>query len=82
LLEVFLPKLPQISQGNCVLDLPDSNTDGLFSEDTCVFELSGTCLFGTNRAYPHFEKPKLEEFFLSTTMSILTGKQWARCSCF
>jgi hypothetical protein len=36
----------------------------------------------TKRAYLHLEKPKLQEVFLSTTNSVLIGKQNARCSCF
>jgi hypothetical protein len=39
-----------------------------FSRDTCVFQLSCICLFGTKRAYFPFENSKLHEEFLSKTM--------------
>jgi hypothetical protein len=42
----------------------------------CFFNLAG---FGTNWAFLHCKKPKLQEIFLSKTNSILTGKQCARC---
>jgi hypothetical protein len=56
-----------------VLDPPESNRDGFLWRGTCVFQISCICLFGTNRAYHHFETPKLQGVFLSETISILTG---------
>jgi hypothetical protein len=67
-------KVTQFSQINNVLDAPDSNTDGFFfSRDTCVFQLSCICLFGTKRAYLHIENPKLHEEFLSKKCQFLQG---------
>jgi hypothetical protein len=40
-------------------------------------QLSYIGLYGTERAYIHLEKPKLQEVLLSETNSGLTGKQCA-----
>jgi hypothetical protein len=49
----------QTAQGNHVLDAPDSNPEVFIREIRVFPQLSCICVFGTNRAYLHFEKPKL-----------------------
>jgi hypothetical protein len=67
-------KLTHFSQGNNVLDAPVPNTHGFLMRDTCVSSTQLIGPFGTKRAYLHLEKPKLQEVFLSKTISIVRGK--------
>jgi hypothetical protein len=60
-----------------VLNAAASNIDGFLWRVTCVSSFSRIGLYGTNRAYLHFEEPKLKEVFLYKTNKILTGKQCA-----
>jgi hypothetical protein len=80
--EVFLSKSNSVIRGKNGLDAPASNTDGCLWRDPCVSSSLVNRPFGTKRAYQHLEKHTLQEVFLSKTISTLTGKQCARCSCF
>jgi hypothetical protein len=74
--------LTPFSQGNNVLEVPASKTDGFLSRGACVSSTSRISLFWTIRAYLHLETPKSQQVFLSKTNSIVTEKQCARCSRF
>jgi hypothetical protein len=55
---------------------------GFFLEIHEFLKLSSIDLCGKMRAFIHLENSGLKDVFLSVTYSILTRKQWARCSCF
>jgi hypothetical protein len=59
--------------GNNIFDVPNSDTDGFLSRDTCVMSTQQIVLLVANRAYLHLETPKFQEVFLSKTNSILSG---------
>jgi hypothetical protein len=80
--EVFLSKLTHILQGNKVLHVPASNTNGFLQGIHLFFHISWIGWFGIKWAFLHLESYDLQDLFLSKTNSFLTGKQWARCYCF
>jgi hypothetical protein len=53
-----------------------------FWEINVILQLSWKGLFGTNIAYLHLENPKWQVVFLSKSNSVLTWKQFGRCSWF
>jgi hypothetical protein len=65
-------KLPQMSQGNNVLDAPASYTDGFLQP-------SWIGLFGTKWGYIQIENSDFQQVLLSKTNSFLTGKQCVIC---
>jgi hypothetical protein len=65
--------LTSFSQGNTVLDAPDSNTNVFFSIHTCVSStLLNSCIWNKESLSPP-ENHKLQKVRLSETNSILTG---------
>jgi hypothetical protein len=77
-----LQKLTQLSQ-ETMSQMLLLLTQMVFSRDIHLsLQLSWIDLFGKMRAYFHLEKPTLQEVLLSKPYSILTGKQYARCSSF
>jgi hypothetical protein len=56
-----------------VLDAPASNTKLFLSRETCVSSVQLNSPVWKKRAYLHYEKPKLQEVFLSKTYSILSA---------
>jgi hypothetical protein len=68
-------KLIEFQQGINVLHGESCNINDFLWRDTLFLQLSLTGLFGTKGVYLHFEKPKLEEAFLSQTNSFPTGNQ-------
>jgi hypothetical protein len=57
-------KLTKFSQGNNVLDAPDSNMNGYISRDMYVSSIQLNRPIVTNRAYLHNEKLKLQVVYL------------------
>jgi hypothetical protein len=70
-------KLNHFSQGNNVLDITASNTNGFLFRDTCVSLTQLNRICGTNKAYLNFEKLNLQESIPLKTISVLTGSQCA-----
>jgi hypothetical protein len=75
-------KLTQFSQGNKVLHDHSSNTDVFLSRDSCVSSNQlNRSIWGNKRCNPPW-KLWFAKNIPVKTISILTGKQYARCSCF
>jgi hypothetical protein len=55
-----------------VLHALASNTKGFLSRDTCVSSTQLIRPIGAKTAYLHLETPKLQDVFLSETISVLT----------
>jgi hypothetical protein len=72
-------KLSLFSQGNNVVDDPDSNTDGFLSRSTCVSQLCWIGLFRKKWEFFHLERYDLQEVFLSKTTSTLIVNKCAMC---
>jgi hypothetical protein len=57
-----------------VLDVPDSNTNGFLSRDTCVSLTQLHRPILNQESLLHLEKPKLQKLFLSEMNTVLTCK--------
>jgi hypothetical protein len=76
-------KLSKFSQGINMLGVAHSNIEGFLRTDTCASSTEkNTPKWKKKRAYVSLGKPKLQEVFLSKTLTILTGNQCPRYSCF
>jgi hypothetical protein len=75
LLEVFLSKRTQFSQGNNVVDAAASNRDRFLSQDICVSSTQLKRPIWNNIAYLHLEKHKLQEVFFSKLTQFSQEKQ-------
>jgi hypothetical protein len=75
--KLSIETLTQYSQGNNVLDHPASQTDGFLREIHLFLHFSRRGLFGAKQAFLFLENYDLQEVFLSTSNSILLGKQCA-----
>jgi hypothetical protein len=78
--EVFLSKLSPVLTGKQCAGCSCLWHRCFSFERYTYFQLSWIGLLGTKRSYLHLEKPKLQEVFLLTTNSVLTGKQCGWCS--
>jgi hypothetical protein len=74
-------KTNSILQVNNVLDTAASKINGYLSRDTCVSSTHMKRSFGGIRPFLHHEIPKLQQVLVSWTSSLLTGIQYAWCSC-
>jgi hypothetical protein len=70
-----LLKRNQFSLGNNLLVFAASIIHGFLCSDIGVS-------IWNKKAYPHLQKPNLQEVLLSERISVLTGKQCARCCSF
>ena len=75
-------QLNSIFTGNNVLDAPAPNIDGFLLGDICVSSSQLNRPGWNKESLSPPWKPTLHDLFLSKTISILTGKQCARCFCF
>jgi hypothetical protein len=77
-----LLKRNQFSLGNNLLVFAASNIHGFLCSDICVSSTLMNRPIWKQKAYPHLEKPNLQEVLLSERISVLTGKHCARCCSF
>jgi hypothetical protein len=77
-----LLKRNQFSLGNNLLVFAASNIHGFICSDICVSSTLMNRPIWNKKAYPHLQKPNLQEVLLSERISVLTGKQCARCCSF
>jgi hypothetical protein len=77
-----LLKRNQFSLGNNLLVFAASNIHGFLCSDICVSSTLMNRPICNKKAYPHLEKPNLQEVLLSERISVLTAKQCARCCSF
>jgi hypothetical protein len=75
LLELFLPKITQFSQGSNVLDAAAFSIDGFLWRWTYISSTQVNCLFGTKWAFLHLENYDLLGELLSKTNSSLQGNK-------